>query len=84
MTGIISVDLLCVVLDEKSVQDSNYIIKMRGLVTAALFHKGELSQRMTYRLGYDLAPPPKPEVKATSVTYVASSLNSKAKAQAKQ
>lgn len=44
-------------LDERSVQDSNYIIKMRGIIGAALFQRGELSDRMTKRLGFDLCPP---------------------------
>jgi len=47
-------------LDEASVQDSNYIIKMRGLISAALFHKGKLSGLMSHKLGYDLAPPEVP------------------------
>lgn len=44
-------------LDERSVQDSNYIIKMRGIIGAALFQRGELSDLMSKRLGFDKNPP---------------------------
>ena len=38
-------------LDERSVEDSNYVTKMRGLIGAALHQKGKLSDRMSKRLG---------------------------------
>lgn len=44
-------------LDERSVQESNYIIKMRGLIAGALFNKGTLSDRMTRQLKFDITPP---------------------------
>jgi hypothetical protein len=47
-------------LDEKSVMKSGYIIKQRELITAALFHKGELSEKWKVRMGYDKVPPPVP------------------------
>lgn len=48
-------------LDERLVQDSNYLIKVRGLIATALYHKGELNPGMAKRLGYDKVPPAKLE-----------------------
>ena len=47
-------------LDEKSVLKSPYITKQRKLITAALYHKGELSERWKIRMGYHEIPPPVP------------------------
>lgn len=44
-------------LDEKSVGDSNYITKMRGLIGAKLFEKGELSDVQIKKMGYHKIPP---------------------------
>ncbi|KAJ1404498.1 hypothetical protein B484DRAFT_404761 [Ochromonadaceae sp. CCMP2298] len=44
-------------LDEKSVSESNYVTKIRGLIAGKLFHQGLLSDRIIRRLGYDKEPP---------------------------
>jgi ribosomal protein L28 len=44
-------------LDEKSVSESNYVTKIRGLIAGKLFHQGLLSDRIIRRLGYDKQPP---------------------------
>jgi ribosomal protein L28 len=48
-------------LDERSVADSNYITKMRNLISSTLFHRGELSEKHMRRLKYDRVPPPSVE-----------------------
>ena len=46
-------------LDDKTVSESNYVTKVRGMIGTVLFHQGTLSQRMIKRLGYDkMAPVP--------------------------
>ncbi|RYG68396.1 50S ribosomal protein L28 [archaeon] len=54
-------------LDEKLVQDSNYITKMRGLIATAVFHKGELPPKMIKKLGYDKNPPSLPTQQGTQL-----------------
>mmetsp|Transcript_26305 Transcript_26305/g.26559 ORF Transcript_26305/g.26559 Transcript_26305/m.26559 type:complete len:173 (+) Transcript_26305:133-651(+) len=44
-------------LDERSVQKSNYVTKMRGLVGAALYHKGQLNHYQLKKLNYIKSPP---------------------------
>ena len=44
-------------LDERSVSDSNYIKKMRHLISANLFHRGELSDKHIRKLNFDKHPP---------------------------
>jgi ribosomal protein L28 len=58
------VDNYILALDEKSVSDSNYITKVRGLISTALFHKGELSPKLVKKFGYDKTPPVAPVVTA--------------------
>jgi len=50
-------------LDEKLVQDSNYITKMRNLIASTLFHKGLLNPFIASRLGYNRKNPPTEPVK---------------------
>ena len=45
-------------LDEKLVQDSNYITKVRNLIASTLFHKGSLNPFIASRLGYSRKNPP--------------------------
>lgn len=45
-------------LDEKSVSDSQYITKMRNLISSNLFYKGELNEKYIKKLKYDKIPPP--------------------------
>ena len=51
------IDKYLLALDEKSVTDSNYVTKMRGLIGAALFHKNLLDDRSIRKLGYHKVPP---------------------------
>jgi len=44
-------------LDDAQVADSNYVTKQRNRIAAALFHKGELSEKIVRRLGYHKNPP---------------------------
>lgn len=50
-------------LDEKLVQDSNYITKVRNLIASTLFHKGLLNPFIASRLGYIRKTPPTESVK---------------------
>lgn len=50
-------------LDEKLVQDSNYITKVRNLIASTLFHKGLLNPFIASRLGYNRKIPPTEPVK---------------------
>jgi len=50
-------------LDEKLIQDSNYITKMRNLIASTLFHKGLLNPFIASRLGYNRKIPPTEPVK---------------------
>eukprot|EP01039_Chlorochromonas_danica_P002268 gene2268-2483_t len=51
------IDNYMLALDERLVQDSNYLIKVRGLIAAAVYHKGELSPKLIKRLGFHKNPP---------------------------
>jgi hypothetical protein len=53
------IDNYLLTLDEKLVQDSNYITKMRGLVAGSLFQKGQLDEKLVKRLGLNKAAAPK-------------------------
>ena len=44
-------------LDEKSVSDSNYITKVRALISSKLFYKGELADKYVKKLKFDSNPP---------------------------
>lgn len=44
-------------LDTKSVSQSNYTTKIRGLIGTSLFHKGLLNEMFTRKLGYHINPP---------------------------
>jgi ribosomal protein L28 len=61
------IDNYIMALDDKSVADSNYVTKMRGLISASLFHSGALTEKRIKRLGYDKTPPPMPEIKEDRV-----------------
>lgn len=68
------IDNYMLALDERLVQDSNYLIKVRGLIAAAVYHKGELSPKLIKRLGYHKNPPPPPaaaEVQAVGAAELA-------------
>eukprot|EP01033_Poteriospumella_lacustris_P002209 gene2209-1613_t len=45
-------------LDEQLVRDSNYVTKMRRLISAAKYHQGTLAPKFVRYLGYDKNPPP--------------------------
>jgi hypothetical protein len=45
-------------LDSKAVSQSNYVTKMRLLISSSLFYKGLLHPQMIRNLGYDKTPPP--------------------------
>jgi large subunit ribosomal protein L28 len=45
-------------LDERLVKDSNYVTKMRRLISAALYHQGKLAPKFAQYLGYSKTPPP--------------------------
>ena len=51
------IDKYLLALDEKSVTDSNYVTKMRGLIGTALFHKGLLDEKGIRKLKYHKEPP---------------------------
>lgn len=51
------IDKYLLALDEKSVSDSNYVTKMRGLIGATLFHRGLLDDRIIRKLKYHKEPP---------------------------
>ena len=55
------IDNYILALDNKDVQQSNYVTKIRGLIASSLYHQGALSERITKRLGYDKNPPTAPE-----------------------
>lgn len=52
------IDNYLMTLDEKLVQDSNYVTKMRRIITASLFHKGELPEKISTYMRYHISPPP--------------------------
>ena len=56
-------------IDEHSVKQSPYITKMRGLITASLYHSGTLPKIFAKRLGYDINPPTKPTITPTKYTF---------------
>eukprot|EP00605_Chrysophyceae_sp_TOSAG23-4_P002868 GSChrysophyteH1.ASY1.ANO1.3159.1 assembled CDS len=45
-------------LDEKLVEQSNYLMKMRELIANTLFHKGALADKFVKKMQYDKYPPP--------------------------
>lgn len=45
-------------LDERLVKESHYVTKMRRLISATLFHKGELSNKHIQYFKYHENPPP--------------------------
>ena len=53
-------------LDKKSVSDSNYITKVRGMIASKLFHQGLLGEKYIKRLGYHKTPPPKEDADVSS------------------
>ncbi len=53
------IDKYIMSLDDRSVGDSNYITKMHGLISSAMFHNGTLPEKMSKKLGYLVSPPPK-------------------------
>jgi hypothetical protein len=58
-------------LDEKLIEDSNYLKKVRGQISAAVFHKGELSPKLIKRLGYDKRPPAAVHIEQPNVVNTA-------------
>lgn len=62
-------------LDERSVANSNYITKMRGLVGSSLFHKGLLNDFQKKKLNYIKFPPPPPSLGTEKRTELSSSEN---------
>lgn len=46
-------------LDNNSVSKSKYLSKMRYIISSSLYHKGELSEKLTKKMGYDIEPPAK-------------------------
>ena len=61
------IDNYLLALDERLVSDSNYVTKMRRLISAALYHQGTLSPKLIKYLGYDINPPPVSWTKLTKV-----------------
>jgi ribosomal protein L28 len=51
------IDKYLLALDEKSVTDSNYVTKMRGLIGAALYNKGLFDEKLIRKLNYHKEPP---------------------------
>ena len=51
------IDKYLLALDEKSVTDSNYVTKMRGLIGTALYNKGLLDEKLIRKLNYHKEPP---------------------------
>lgn len=51
------IDNYVLALDERSVEDSNYVTKVRGLIATALYQKGELSPKLVKQLKFDKTPP---------------------------
>ncbi len=54
------IDNYILALDDRLVEDSNYVTKMRREISAALYFKGELPDKLIKHLGYDKVPPTKP------------------------
>jgi ribosomal protein L28 len=54
------VDNYLLALDDRLVDPSNYITKVRREISTALFLKGELPEKMVKHLGYDKNPPVAP------------------------
>lgn len=52
------IDNYIMYLDDRLVEDSNYVTKMRSIITSALYHKGELPEKVSIHLGYHKNPPP--------------------------
>eukprot|EP01041_Mallomonas_annulata_P010548 gene10548-21990_t len=51
------IDNYLVDLHERDIKDSNYVIKMRGLVASALYHKGQLTEDQKRKMNYIKNPP---------------------------
>ena len=51
------IDKYLLSLDNPTVAESNYITKMRGLVASSLYHRGQLSEHLTKKLGYHVTAP---------------------------
>lgn len=45
-------------LDNRSVHDSNYIMKMRNLIATALYRQGKLPDNLVKKVGFHKNPPP--------------------------
>lgn len=54
------IDNYILALDDRLVEDSNYVTKMRREISTALYFKGELPEKLIKHLGYDKVPPTKP------------------------
>ena len=65
------IDKYLLALDEKSVTDSNYVTKMRGLIGAALFHQNLLDDRSIRKLGFHKSPPAKFDINSNDGEEVA-------------
>ena len=46
-------------LDNRTVMDSNYVTKIRGIVANLLFHNGSLDEKIIRKLKFDKSPPEK-------------------------
>ena len=53
------VDMYLLSMDNATVQDSNYVTKVRSLIASKLFHQGLLHEVIIKKLGYHKNPPPK-------------------------
>jgi hypothetical protein len=53
------VDMYLLSMDNATVQDSNYVTKIRSLIASKLFHQGLLHEVIIKKLGYHKNPPPK-------------------------
>ncbi len=51
------IDNYLLALDEKEMEDANYIKKMRDIVASTMFYKGTLNPVISKRLGYLVEPP---------------------------
>ena len=52
------IDTYLLQLDNRLVEDSNYLMKIRMLIASTLYHKGELSEAFTKKLDFVKYPPP--------------------------
>ena len=66
-------------LDERSVQDSTRITRVRDNIAAVKFHDGSLDPRLIKRFGYNKIPPPLAFPKLDKInSHVRSSVESNA------